>query len=238
MTGSFDDKSMPSGEYGLTLLSLTPVSDRARRAHETKNLASCVSAIAGLLELETADAEASVRERIGRLRALSARLAELMRSELGEELSPPAPPVRAPFCMLSAAREVVANARERALDAGVQIQLVGDPANLTGDRTALVEALFNLVSNAIDATPRGGSITISTKTTPSGDHEWIVRDSGCGMSEQKLSELGRVCQSTKVGGSGFVSQSRRTPSRNTAASCTWNPTRAAGPPSRSFSPAS
>ena len=198
MTRSADDTE-ESSERGLTLLAAAPVSEGARRAHDIKNLVSCISAIALLLERDAAGAKDPFRDRIARLHSVSERLCDLVRRELVAA----EPPARAAFCAMEAVRDVVMSAHDRALEAGVRIQLLTEPATLTGDRRAIEEAFFNLVMNAIDATPRGGSVTVSTRMTSTGDHEWTVRDTGCGVSETRLAELGRVHHTSKVGGSGF-----------------------------------
>jgi len=56
------------------------------------------------------------------------------------------------------------------------------PVLLRGHRTALVEAVMNLLNNALDAMPEGGRLTVSLK--PAADHAVLkVADTGCGVSE-------------------------------------------------------
>lgn len=65
------------------------------------------------------------------------------------------------------------------------------------------EALFNLVSNAMDAMPKGGTLTIETHVV--GDEACVlVRDSGTGMTEEVRERAFEPFFSTKgAGGSGL-----------------------------------
>jgi signal transduction histidine kinase len=70
--------------------------------------------------------------------------------------------------------------------------------NVRGDRDLLIEAVANLVDNAIKFTPEGGRVDIELSR---GDGETIVRvtDSGCGISEQEREAvLRRFYRSDKI----------------------------------------
>jgi PAS domain S-box-containing protein len=54
---------------------------------------------------------------------------------------------------------------------------------IMGAENEIREALTNLVFNAVDALPDGGTLTIRTRTTPSGNVEVEVSDTGVGMDE-------------------------------------------------------
>jgi signal transduction histidine kinase/ActR/RegA family two-component response regulator len=82
--------------------------------------------------------------------------------------------------------------KNRAEAAGVHIklelQLRSDNALVMGDESELREVLVNLVFNAVDAMPQGGTLKLSTKET--GDVVEIdARDTGVGMSEEVRSRI-------------------------------------------------
>jgi signal transduction histidine kinase len=70
--------------------------------------------------------------------------------------------------------------------------------SVLGDRDLLLEAVANLVDNAIKFTPEGGRVSIELM---SGEDETIVRvsDTGCGISEQEREAvLRRFYRSDKI----------------------------------------
>lgn len=75
--------------------------------------------------------------------------------------------------------------KEQAQAKNIMIEIVrdfGKIPNIPGDETALRQALINLIFNAVDALPHGGTITI--RTYPEKEHVALeVRDNGIGMGE-------------------------------------------------------
>ncbi|MBI3706345.1 MAG: PAS domain S-box protein [Proteobacteria bacterium] len=57
------------------------------------------------------------------------------------------------------------------------------------DEEAIRRILFNLLSNALKFTPRGGAITVSVSQIPSGDIELSVADTGIGIAAEDLAKL-------------------------------------------------
>ena len=73
---------------------------------------------------------------------------------------------------------------------------------LKTDRFQLKQALINILKNAIEATPAGGFVTI---TTGGNEREvtLVVKDTGKGMSKEQLEHLGTVFYTTKDKGTGL-----------------------------------
>jgi signal transduction histidine kinase/ActR/RegA family two-component response regulator len=64
----------------------------------------------------------------------------------------------------------------------LELQLGSDEARVLGDESELREVLINMVFNAVDAMPSGGTLTLSTRES-GGAVEIAVSDNGEGMSE-------------------------------------------------------
>lgn len=91
--------------------------------------------------------------------------------------------------------------------AGISIETQLDerlPA-IVGDSTALERVLINLLSNARDAMPQGGSVTISSGAL-SEREGWLhlsVTDTGPGIEAEKLPKIFDLLYTTKTGGTGL-----------------------------------
>jgi len=70
----------------------------------------------------------------------------------------------------------------------LELQLGSDEARVMGDESELREVLVNLVFNAVDAMPQGGTLTLSTRGS-AGTVEIAVADTGVGMSEEVRSRV-------------------------------------------------
>jgi signal transduction histidine kinase len=103
--------------------------------------------------------------------------------------------------------EVVQGARARALAAAekadVDISIAAEPDVRVSARVANLAGLVlaNLITNAIEATPRGGSVSVEARRAGEG-MEFLVRDTGPGLPRSMQSELFRPVRSPKRGGGG------------------------------------
>lgn len=73
---------------------------------------------------------------------------------------------------------------------------------IMGDKDRLYQGFFNLLKNALEAQPRGGSILVKSRPQPRG-LEIIIADRGDGLSPQELDKVFQPFYSTKKGGSGL-----------------------------------
>jgi len=74
---------------------------------------------------------------------------------------------------------------------------------VAGDRELLQQALTNLVTNAIQAMPKGGTVTLGARLGPDGSVEIRIADEGVGIPAQDLEKIFRLYFTTKSQGSGI-----------------------------------
>ncbi|MFO0751453.1 MAG: PAS domain S-box protein [Myxococcota bacterium] len=97
----------------------------------------------------------------------------------------------------------------RAHEIGLELLPVASPPMALVDPDHLNQVLLNLVSNACEATPRGGSIRIAFHNSP-GAVAMTVSDSGPGIPPEMLQNLFKPFHSSKVRGTGLgLATSRR-----------------------------
>jgi signal transduction histidine kinase len=101
----------------------------------------------------------------------------------------------------SAANKVRGEAERR----GVTLTAAGtESVALAARRANLVTlVLRNLLQNALEATPAGGSVRLSGSPAEGGGAQFLVEDSGGGIPDSVRTRLFQPCASTKVGGSGL-----------------------------------
>ncbi|QIL82230.1 two-component system sensor histidine kinase CreC [Diaphorobacter sp. HDW4A] len=154
----------------------------------THELKSPVAAIRGAGELlqddmPPADREqfaAQVVEQSERLQRLIDRLLELSKLEQRHHADP-AKPVSLHRCAEHALAQCSARARQR----GVQLTLTGEGASGPWEADLVTLAIGNLIDNAIDFSPEGGTVRVQVQ----GRHV-SVSDEGPGVPEYALPRLG------------------------------------------------
>jgi len=170
----------------------------ASLSHELKNPLQAVKTLVQLSSREAQDPQA--RDHLHVVEAEVDRMQALIKDYLSfsrpfDKLQPH------PVALGSVCDDVVAVLRQRADACGISLERRGD-ARVEADARRLQEALHNLVSNAIDATPRGGSIRIEIAAAD-GCARISVRDSGKGMSSETLAKLGTPFFTTREDGTGL-----------------------------------
>jgi PAS domain S-box-containing protein len=87
---------------------------------------------------------------------------------------------------------------------GVTIAMQGleDLGFVAFHANTLRRALLNLVQNALEAMPRGGTITLAGART-AAHVQLAVRDTGCGMPTERLDRIFEPLYTTKPGGTGL-----------------------------------
>ncbi len=74
---------------------------------------------------------------------------------------------------------------------------------LTGDENRLRQALLNLMKNALEALPQGGTVCVALRSRPPGEAEIEIRDSGVGIPQASLAAIFDPDYTTKPGGLGL-----------------------------------
>ncbi|MED2973663.1 ATP-binding protein [Fictibacillus sp. B-59209] len=82
------------------------------------------------------------------------------------------------------------------------VQKPGDVIHVVGDPVKIKQILMNIIKNGIEATPEGGTVTLSAFIE---DKEVIINisDTGIGMGREQLKMLGNPFFSTKTSGTGL-----------------------------------
>jgi signal transduction histidine kinase len=170
----------------------------AQLSHELKNP---LGAIKTLVQLSARDAaEARSRERLQVAESEIERMNGILKEYLS--FSRPLEKLRLePLELAALADEVIAILGPQAANAGVALRRRGE-ARAEIDPRRLKEALFNLVANALEATPRGGSVQVEI-----GERDGAVlvsvRDSGRGMPKEVLERVGTPFFTTREQGTGL-----------------------------------
>jgi signal transduction histidine kinase len=135
----------------------------------------------GLPEPLHAPIATSHREAAGLIETLNALL-DLREIETESGLA------RASFLLNDAAAEAVELFEATAEDLyGVTLKLEGEPVEVTGAKSLVVRAIANIVDNAIHASPRGDTVTVTVRSEP--DRAVVeVRDHGDGIGLDAASE--------------------------------------------------
>lgn len=175
----------------------------AKVAHELKNP---LASIKGLVQLvaRTPDAPRT-KERLDVMQAEIARMEAILAEYLS--FSRPLEDLRPQDLDVA---EVVGSALAAVagrMDSG-RIKLLADSRHtpIEGDARRLKEAFLNVLSNAVEATPAGGSIRVTVGPaigSAEGGAVVEVTDSGRGIKAEDLTRLGTSYFTTREGGTGL-----------------------------------
>ena len=83
--------------------------------------------------------------------------------------------------------------RTHADEAGVTIECHADETapRLFADRRLMTQALLNFASNAVKFTPAGGKVDMRTAVRADGSTQFVVEDTGVGMSPEDVAQVGQ-----------------------------------------------
>lgn len=74
---------------------------------------------------------------------------------------------------------------------------------MNGDENRLRQALLNLMKNALEALPQGGTVRVTLRSRPPAEAEIEIRDTGIGIPEANLAAIFDPDYTTKPGGLGL-----------------------------------
>jgi signal transduction histidine kinase len=80
--------------------------------------------------------------------------------------------------------------------------LAKDKPEMKVDTDKMKRVFVNIIKNAVDAMPKGGTLTIESRES-NGDLEIVFSDTGVGMSEKTLKNIFKPLFTTKAKGMGF-----------------------------------
>lgn len=171
----------------------------AKVAHELKNP---LASIKGLCQLVARAPESErTQERLAVVASEISRMETILNEYLTfsrplEDLKPE------PLDLVAVARDVLDVLAGRADHAGVTLTIDGQAAPVQGDPRRLKEALINLVANAIEATPHGGTVQVRVRSNAAGV-TLEVKDTGRGIAPEDLERLGTSFFTTRPNGTGL-----------------------------------
>ena len=171
----------------------------AKVAHELKNP---LASIKGLCQLVARTPESErTQERLAVVASEISRMETILNEYLSfsrplEDLKPES------LDLTAIARDVLDVLAGRADQAGVTLEIEGGVTTVKGDPRRLKEALINLVSNAVEATPNGGRVVLRVRTSTAGV-TLEVKDTGRGISTEDLERLGTSFFTTRPNGTGL-----------------------------------
>jgi PAS domain S-box-containing protein len=162
-------------------------------AHDLNNVLGVIMANTDLVREGLADERPEVGPELAEIRRAAGRGAEMIRKLLG--FSRQSSLEIAPLDLAAAVGEVVETLR-RLLPTNIAIERGGPASGVTvrADRNALEQILMNLATNARDAMPDGGTLTVSVDPCPADEPPgaWgcvTVSDTGHGMPPEVVARV-------------------------------------------------
>jgi len=174
-------------------------------AHEVRNPLFGISSILDAFETRFSDRTEYIRytsvlrEEIGRLTVLMEELLEYGKPFRGE-------------LYLVSMDEMVSRSIRACMPAAevAQVKLVGDVEpelpKIRIDRRRLSKVFVNLIENAIQHSPNGGTVLVQARKLSENKQEWVdcaIRDAGSGILDQDLPKIFEPFFSKRRGGTGL-----------------------------------
>ncbi len=172
----------------------------AHVAHEVRNPLAALGALARVIE-KRAERPEDVRERARLIYEEVARLERLLTDVMTVSAAPALEPKLQPL------NEVVLRTAEMVrvqvpAQVSLRVDCDGDGPQAPLDAGRLEQVILNLLRNAVEALPDGGTVRVSTRACDGGA-ELVVSDDGPGMPEEVVARAFEAFYTTKSKGTGL-----------------------------------
>lgn len=165
-------------------------------AHEIRNPLTSLKGFIKLMRKQGVDSRylGIMETELERINGIAQELLYLGKPQLGERRRLP---------VRELLEQVVSLMESQAHMNSVSIDMEpGEEIFTVGDGNQLKQVLINLVKNAVEAMPQGGTVTVAARREP-GFAALSIRDEGPGIPEELLDKLGSPFFSTKESGTGL-----------------------------------
>ncbi|HSR41701.1 MAG TPA: ATP-binding protein, partial [Longimicrobiales bacterium] len=173
----------------------------AEMAHEFKRPLASIRTAVDLLQQEY-EVVGGGRDMLGEVDHQLERLSETMRDLFS--LAKPIALERRAVAVDDAVDAALLEARGLG-ERGIRVERRFDPdlPPVPGDARRLEQAFLNLVGNAVEAMPHGGTLTLSVLSRTDGQVEVVIEDTGAGIPAEEIERALRPFYSTKPLGTGL-----------------------------------
>jgi len=175
-------------------------------AHEIRNplnfIGLAVDHLDAVTEGKAPEKESEKRQVIGRIKEEIGRLNELVTNFImyGKPPEPRWAFVRIPEILESVLRMAGDRFRAQRIDCRREF---ADGGEVMADPDMIRRAVVNLVANAVDAMPHGGTLTVSAGPRGDGRYAIVIGDSGVGIEEKNRERIFEPYFTTKETGLGL-----------------------------------
>jgi two-component system, NtrC family, sensor kinase len=177
----------------------------AQFAHEVGTPLNLISCHAQLIQTEAAEKTGSTSERAeiiveqtDRIERIVRRMLDRTRAEASEH---------APLDLNAIISQIGEATLPMLSENGVELRINLDPdlPRVAGDSDKLQQVLINLINNALDSMPQGGSLVLTTEAGSDAGQSRVlvsIQDTGCGMSREVQTHIFDPLYTTKERGKG------------------------------------
>jgi signal transduction histidine kinase len=190
--------------------------ETTKRARVAEELASTATLVAGLAHeigtpmnviqghtelLESAISDTKARERLEIIRKQVERISNIIRTLLN--VSRPRQPNRMPLHLDEVLDTTLSFVQEKLRRRAIVLdRSFEETPQIRADADKLQQLFLNLLLNAADSMPEGGSLTVTLRPSGSDGIEVRIRDTGKGMPPQKVERIFDPFFTTKPAGEG------------------------------------